>query len=75
MTRPTMGIALSIRKVEAVETNSFMELVTSPPMAIFPIKFGAAAFIAEKEPLQVSLASLAVVPVTPRFSWTACMAL
>ena len=68
MTRPTMGMALSSRNVEAVDTSSFMEPVTSPPMAMLPSRFCAAAFIAEKEPLKVSLASLAVVPVTPRLS-------
>ena len=74
-TRPIMGMALLNRKVEAVSTRLCMEPVTSPPMAILPKRFWAAAFMAEKEPLKVSLASFAVVPVTPSWFCTAWMAL
>lgn len=38
MTRPTMGM-LDQQDVEAVDTSSFMEPVTSPPMAMLPSRF------------------------------------
>ena len=64
-TRPIIGTALSNKNVDALSTNCSIDPVTSPPIAIFPRRFFAAAFIAENEPLKVCPASFAVVPVTP----------
>ena len=63
-----IGTALSKRNVEAVVIKLDKVPVTSPPIATFPKKSCAAAFIEANEPLNVVAASLAVVPVMSKLS-------
>ena len=72
---PTMGKRFPMRKVLTDSPSALSEGPISLPSARFPIRFLAADCIAEKEPEKVWAASFAVVPVIPRFSCMACIAL
>ena len=72
LTAPSMNafpILLTLPKnTSAVSVRFLKALSASPPVVITPRRFFAAAFMLANEPEKVELASLAVVPVTPRLS-------
>ena len=74
--RPTIGMKFPNKNVAVVSARPCNDgVISNSPSARFPNTSLNAAFIEAKEPVKVSEASLAVVPVMPRLSWTACIAL
>ena len=74
----SIGSALSIKNVMADDNRPLiacvMFMVPCSPKDSVARKLLRAPFIAAKDPVNVSSASFAVVPVIPRFCWITCIA-